>query len=209
MLLIFCSACAGPRTHSAPPADSGQTRKTIYLASHGWHAGIVVRRSDIPNGVWPEHRDFADAEYLEVGWGDSDYYQTPDPHWGVALKAALLPTSSVLHVVGFRGAVTSYFPHSDIIEIRLTESGFEHLCRFIASSYSRDRTGSTVSIGPGLYGDSRFYRAGETYHLFNNCNAWSGRALKSAGCPIDPPTVITVKDLMAAARSCGSVIQSP
>ena len=212
VLLVCCAvgvACAGPETKTASPARPDEPGKTVYLASHGWHAGIVIRRADIPDGVWPEHKDLPDAEYLEVGWGDSDYYQTPDPHWGITLKAGLLPSASVLHIVGFSGSVPAYFPYSEIIEIRLTAPGFEQLCHYIAASYFKDPAGNTVSLGPGLYGSSRFYQSHETYHLFNNSNAWTGRALQTAGCPIKPASILTVENLMARARTCGKVIQSP
>ena len=136
LLLVFCAvgvACAGPETKTASPARLDEPGKTIYLASHGWHAGIVIRRADIPDGVWPEHRDLPDSVYLEVGWGDSDYYRTPDPHWGITFKAGLLPTASVLHIVGFSSSVPAYFPNSEIIEIRLSAPGFAELCHYIAA----------------------------------------------------------------------------
>ena len=111
LLLFLCVACAGSETRIGSLAGPDEAGITIYLASHGWHAGIVVRRADIPRGVWPQHGDFPDSEYLEVGWGDRDYYQTPDAHLGITLKAALLPTASVLHIVAFSGSVSAYFPH--------------------------------------------------------------------------------------------------
>ena len=211
LLLVFCAvvvACAGAETKTASPARPDEPGKTVYLASHGWHAGIVIRRADIPDGVWPEHRDLPDSVYLEVGWGDSDYYRTPDPHWGITFKAGLLPTASVLHIVGFSSSVPAYFPNSEIIEIRLSAPGFAALCHYIAASYFKDPAGNSVALGPGLYGDSRFYQSHETYHLFNNCNAWSDRALQTAGCPLKTAPVFTVEDLMARARTCGKVIQS-
>jgi uncharacterized protein (TIGR02117 family) len=180
----------------------------VYLVSHGWHAGIVIRRADIPDGAWPEHRDLFESVYLEVGWGDSDYYRTSDPHWGITFKAGLLPTASVLHIVGFNSSVPAYFPYSEIIEIRLGKPGFAELCHYIAASYFKDSAGNYVALGPGLYGESRFYQSRETYHLFNNCNAWTDRALQTAGCPLKTAPVFTVEDLMARARACGKVIQS-
>ncbi len=208
LLLFLCVACAGSETRTALRARPDEPGIIVYLTSHGWHAGLVIRRADIPQGVWPQHRDFPDAEYLEVGWGDRDYYQTPDPHLGITLKAALLPTASVLHIVGFSGSVSAYFPRSEIIEIRLTEPDFEKLCHTFAASYFKDPAGNTVSLGSGLYGNSRFYRSHETYHLLNNCNAWTGRALQTAGCPTRPASILTVKQLMTRARACGKVIQS-
>lgn len=211
LLLGFCAvgvACAGPETKTASPAMPDGPGKTVYLASHGWHAGIVIRRADIPDGVWPEHRDLPDSVYLEVGWGDSDYYQTPDPHWGITFKAGLLPTASVLHIVGFSSSVPAYFPYSEILEIRLSDPGFVELCQYISASYFKDPAGNSVALGPGLYGVSRFYRSHETYHLVHNCNAWTDRALQTAGCPLKPAPVFTVENLMTRARACGKVIQS-
>ncbi len=185
-----------------------EPHKTIYLVSHGWHAGIVLQRAEIPESVWPAPVDFPDARYLEVGWGDMDYYQTPDPHMGLSIKAALLPTTSVLHIVGFSGPVPAYFPLSEIIRIELSSAGFEHLAHSIAESFARDEAGNARSLGPGLYGNSRFYRSRETYHLFNTCNVWTTRALRAAGLSITPMRAIGVEGLMSQARKFGVVVQS-
>ena len=206
-LAVSCSACAAP-VMETPASGENKPRKTIYLVSHGWHAGIVLRRADIPDILWTELGGFPDARYLEVGWGDMDYYQSPNSHMGLILKAALLPTASVLHIVGFNGSVPAYFPYSEIIEIELTSAGLEHLSRTIAASFTRDEAGHIMSLGPGLYGNSRFYLSRETYHLFNTCNVWTARALRAAGLPITPARAISVESLMSQARKFGVVVQS-
>lgn len=211
LILLCCSACVACAENTVKNDSLQQAEEateTIYLVSHGWHAGIVIKRAEIDPAIWQEADDFPSAEYLEVGWGDKDYYQTPDPDWGITLKAGLLPTDSVLHIVGFRGAVTRYFSASEVIEVGLSESGFKALCRYISASHQRDPAGKAERLGPGLYGNSRFYRSHETYHLFNNCNAWSARALKKAGKPITPSSIITVDQLMSGVRDFGKVIQS-
>ncbi len=207
-LAVSCSACAAPVSDVPAPSDS-EPHKTIYLVSHGWHAGIVLRRADIPDSIWPEFGDFPNTEYLEVGWGDRDYYQTADPHIGLILKAALLPTASVLHIVGFNGPVPAYFPYSEIIKIELSYVGFEQLSRTVAASFALDEAGNARSLGPGLYGNSRFYLSRETYHLFNTCNVWTARALRAAGLPISPTRAISVENLLSQARKFGRVVQSP
>ena len=180
----------------------------VYLVSHGWHAGIVLGRAEIPDNVWPAAGDLPDAQYLEVGWGDMDYYQTPDPHMGLIIKAALLPTASVLHIVAFSGPVQAYFPYSEIIRIELSSAGFEHLSRTIAASFATDEAGNITSLGHGLYGNSRFYLSRESYHLFNTCNVWTARVLRAAGLPITPATATRVESLMSQARNFGIVVQS-
>jgi uncharacterized protein (TIGR02117 family) len=203
--LLLCSGCAASTNRERPLGES-EPAKTIYLVSHGWHVGIVVKRLDISGDVRLVHKDFSSTGYLEIGWGDRDFYQTPTPPLGTAIKAILLPTPSVLHIVAFNGSVAAYFPHSTIIMVRLSAAGFQRLIHYIATSYKRDPSGSPVPLGKGLYGVSQFYRSQETYHLFRTCNVWIARALFTAGCPIRPFLAITADNLMLQAQSCGSVL---
>lgn len=198
--------CAAVPEGLFPPAP-GEPTKPVYLVSHGWHAGIVVRRADIPPGVWPQSRDFPDAEFLEVGWGDRDYYMTRRPHLGHVLKAGLLPTASVLQIVGFNGPVERYFPRSEVIRIDLSEDGFERLCRYLEDSHAVDTAGRAQPLGRSLYGRGSFYLSRETYHLFNTCNAWTARAMRAAGCPVTPAANLLVDTLMSNLSRCGTVIR--
>lgn len=204
---VLLCACASPPKDLFPP-DPGEPSKTIYLVSHGWHAGIVVKRADIPAGIWPQHNDFPDAEYLEVGWGDKDYYMTPSPHMGITLKAGLLPTASVLHIVGFNGSVTRYFAHSEVIRVELSEVGFQRLCSYLENSYALDQAGRSQTLAPSLYGAGQFYLSRESYHAFNTCNVWTARGLREAGCPVTPAENLTVDDLMTRVAKFGAVIQN-
>lgn len=205
-VVVACSACSASVRDL--PVNDKQPRKTIYLVSHGWHAGIVLHSVDIADKWLPVVEDFPGADYLEIGWGDRDYYQTPDAHIGLVIKAALLPTDSVLHIVGFSKTVTSYFPDSEIIGIELSTDGFENLTRRIASSFAHDEAGKLLPTGPGLYGNSRFYLSTERYHLFNTCNVWTARLLKTAGLAITPATAISVEGLMSQVRKTGMVLQT-
>jgi len=204
LLILVILGISGTALAQNPPAES---TRTLYLVNHGWHAGIIVKRSDIPAGIWPEHEDFSTGEYLEIGWGDRDYYIEPDPHLGITLKAALWPTPSVLHIAAFSGPVTDYFKGREIIEIAVTKAGFEKLCRYFHKSYATDSEGRTVPLRPGLYGNSRFYLSRESYHLLKTCNVWTARALAAAGLPIAPEWTIRVESLMAKARQLGSPLQ--
>lgn len=195
--------CAGPVKGLYPPVE-GEPVKSVYVVSHGWHTGIVVNRRDIPEGVWPEHHDFPDSEHLEVGWGDRDFYQAAEPTSGLALKAAFWPTSSVLHIMAFRGPVEGFLRGSESIKIRLSAQGFQELGAFIQGAYARDEAGRTIPLGPGQYGTSRFYLAGGKYFLLRTCNNWIARALRAAGCPVTPFYAVTAGNVMYQARKCGA-----
>jgi uncharacterized protein (TIGR02117 family) len=205
--LAACGACTAPVKDSAPPHET-EPVTALYLVSHGWHVGMIIRQADIPDGVWPSGRDFPDAEYLEVGWGDRTFYQALNPHFGHALKSALLPTESVLYIFGFSGSVAAHFPYSEIVEIELPTAGMQRLAGHIAASYARDDVGNITSLGEEFYPNRRFYPSRETYHLFNTGNVWAARALCTAGLPIAPAQAMKADGLMAQARRIGTVVQS-
>lgn len=173
---------------------------TLYVVNHGWHTGLVVRRGDIPAGLWPEHREAPPGEYVEIGWGEREFYQTRNPSLLQALRAALWPSPGVLHLVGFNGPVGARFPYSKISVLTVDATAMVRLAHYISDAYERDATGRIKRMGRGLYGDSRFFAGRENFHLFKTCNVWTARALRLAGCPVPPG--ITAEAVMAAAAQC-------
>ena len=206
LILLALGACAVPPPGPAEPQGSGPG-VAVYLVAHDKHSGIAVRRADIPAGLWPESRDFPQAQYLEVGWGARDYYMGRDQGFWGTMKAALGQTSSVLHVAGVRGPLAENFLASEIIEVQLSRDGFERLIRYINDAYDRAGAPVVAPLGPGLYGDSRFYPAWESFNLFRTCNVWTARGLRGAGLPVHDS--ITMEGLLSQARGIGKVIQKP
>ena len=200
---VLAAGCVGP-VHGLYPPGEGESVASVWVVSHGWHTGIVVRKQDVPDGLWPQLRDFADFHFVEVGWGERDFYMAPAGTSGMALRAALLPSSSVLHVAGFGGPVERDFAASEIVEIRLSRRGLEKLAAFIGDAYAKDEAGAVIRLGPGQYPQSRFYLARETYHVLKTCNTWTAKALRSAGCPITPFYALTAGNVMYQATAfCG------
>ncbi len=173
---------------------------TLYVVNHGWHTGLVIRRGDIPDGMWPEHKQAPPGEYLEVGWGEREFYQTRGPSLLQALRAALWPSPGVLHLVGFNGPVAERFPNSEVAAIAVDAAAMARLARYISDAYERDQAGNIKRMGRGLYGDSRFFAGRENFHLFRTCNVWTARALRLAGCPVGAG--ITAENVMSSAARC-------
>lgn len=200
LLAAVFTGCAAPVKGMCPP-EAGEPAETVHLVVHGWHAGIVFPRDREAVLAWVVAREFADAHYLEVGWGDRDFYQAQEPHWGLAVKAVLVPTASVLHVTGFSGPVADRFPGSEVVDIRVSSEAFERLSGHVGDSFATDAHGRAIDLGPGLYGQSRFYLSRDTYHAFNTCNVWTARALHAAGCATKPAAALTVDGLLRQVRA--------
>ncbi len=190
---MACAECA--QSLSTLPGPDGERTTSVYVVRHGWHTGIILRSRDISTVSWPEHADF-DSEYVEIGWGDRDFYQAPKGTSGLALKAAFGRTRSVLHIVGFDERPERFFPGREIVEIKVSAGDFDRLSTFVHAAYARDSGGHTLPLGPGQYPNSRFYAAVERYSLLRTCNQWIARALRSAGCPMAPASAITAGSLM-------------
>jgi len=204
--VLLATACLGPVRELYPPR-SGEASVTVHVVGHGWHTGIVIRRDDIPTEAWPEAGRFPAASFLEVGWGDRAFYESPDAGVSLALKAALASEASVLHVAGFDRTPAEYFPRAEIIAIELSSRGMESLSRFVSQAYARDAAGEPIELGPGLYPGSRFYAATGRYSLVNTCNSWIAEALRTGGCPITPIWAVTAGNLLFQAGRCGQVMR--
>lgn len=205
LLIAVAAGCA-----SLPPVAPPETPPSgafVYLVNHGWHVGIAMDRREVSSAIWPESAEFSGFPYLEVGWGDADYYPAARVTIGLALKAAFSSKGSVLHVAAFDARPPEFFDGSEIIEVPLSPRGLEDLTRFIHATYARDASGRPVMVAPGLYGHGAFYRATGRYRLQDNSNNWTARALAGAGCPIDAEEAITAGSVMHGARRFGRVIR--
>lgn len=198
-VLLMAVTCAGPLSDSISSRDTTD----IYIVEMDWHAEIAFRRGDIPGEIWPEISEFPRAGFLQVGWGDSAYFQTRDPGILLTLQAGVLPTPSVLHVSGFQIPVTELFDHSRVVRIPVNTDQLHILAEYIHQAYARDPEGDIIIAGEGLFRNSYFYKGTESYTIFRNCNTWVASALEEAGFPLNPRITLTVENLMQNVREFG------
>ena len=207
--VLALGGCAGPAV-SVPLAahqEASGPRKELWLVSHGWHTRVAVRRDDIDASIWPESRDLGDVRYLEVGWGDRDFYPEPRPSLWDAIDPVIRATPAALHVGGFDVPPNELFADQPVVRFFVPAAGLDRLARFIRDHYERDPAGNAVRIRPGYYPRSAFYHAAGRYHALTfNSNRWAATALQAAGVPIDPAAIVTAGALMrqAAAVAAGA-----
>jgi len=206
LLLAWMGAgCVGPVPGLFPPV-AGVPKHAVYVVNHGWHTGLVLPRAELPAGLLPEAGAFATGEYLEFGWGEDGFYRAKEPGVVDGAKAFFWRNKSVLHVVGFRGPPGEYFPDCTVVRVELSKPGLVKLCAFVQESFAHDAAGKTLLLGPGLYGESKFYRATGSYYFPEICNVWTARALRQAGCPITPACAISAGNVMFQTRRFGTVV---
>lgn len=171
------------------------TEHVIYIVTHEFHSGIVFNKSDISLDYLSNADFYDDAAYIEIGFGDKQYYMADDPGIFTGARAILLPTQSVLHVVKFSLPPKITFPKSKIFPLSINNEQLELILKFVKNAFLvKDNTIS--SIGGSIYLEGSFYRGKESFHLFNTCNTWVAKALNYAGRDVRSSLVITQQSLV-------------
>lgn len=193
-------ACAGPVAGLYPPAP-GAPCKTVWVAGHGWHTGIIVATRDLAEGALAAASAFPGQRYLEFGWGDEDFYRAEEIGVGRALKAVFWPTDAVMHVTAFSAAPAAYFPASEVIAVGLSEAGFRALVAALDDSFAPGADGALRPLGPGKFRTSGFFAARGIYFLSNTCNNWTAGILRAAGYPITRAYAMRAANVMSQVRA--------
>jgi uncharacterized protein (TIGR02117 family) len=205
LAMFLFSGCLGP-VQELYPDDIDQRTYEVYLLRHGWHVGIAFESAYFYDKI-PDHDQIPQTGYLKFGWGDRSYYPAEDPGIGLLLQAALLPTRSVVHIVGFDINPELYFGGSDIIRIQVTEEGMSRMAQFISDRFRRDNQNEIIFLTDGLYSRSAFFEANGRYFIPKTSNTWAARALRKTGAPITPFYAVTSGNLIQQARKTGEVIR--
>jgi uncharacterized protein (TIGR02117 family) len=204
VLAFLASACATPKAERNLRAD-GDSTKPVFVVHNKWHAAIIANRADIAADEMPELVYFAGADYIEISWGDADFFPAAESGIGLALKAAFWSSGSVLHLVGFRGTVKETYRGAEIIELGLSEQEFRRLIGFVAAEFQRQQPGRPANPSPGLFPQSRFFPANGKFSLLRTCNTWVAEAFSAAGLPVSPGYVFTAENLAGQIRELATV----
>ncbi len=178
----------------------------IYVSSISWHTGIVVPAYALPDSLWEESPDFGSSTYLEIGWGDKDFYTHDRFNLWYAFKAVFWPTSSVLHINPINRQIEKYYSNTNVAKIVLSGEQFDALCQFLVDEFEQDKSGKIIPVTEGFYPRSHFYKGSKTYYFPNNSNVWAARALKKAGFSIGPLWHQTTGSVLNKAEQFGELV---
>ena len=196
--LMAILATAHRRDPSQTPPRHGDPRTDIFVVSNGYHPGVGRPRAALAAAAGRQGAGaalelasrFAAYPWIEVGWGDEEFYRNASTAASVtarlAFRALFESNASVLHVVGLAGHPRSMFPQAEMVRIGVGADGFDRLLGMVDRTLARGPDGHLASdLGPGLYGPSLFFRAEGGFGIFNVCNHWVARLLDAAGLPTD------------------------
>jgi len=123
---------------------------TIYLIKQRWHTAVVFHKEDISaiggstSGgdtlIFPEVMYFTDADLIDIGWGDAEFYQHPGFDWDLAYKALFVSTPSTLRVEGIYIPKEKYFDAPEVvIELKINTEELRALLNYISDTVWKDK----------------------------------------------------------------------
>lgn len=192
--ILLLSACASPVEGLWPPSP-GSPARAIIVSLDTWHAMIAFPRGketddsalDEPkqSGLSspPGYQLSAIGSSLFEEWGYAERAWYLEGKTGVSgvMRALFWPTEGVVEVGRYDRAWAERTPQppSDLFSFRLSEEGYQRLRQhFEATLLSEEPIAS--------FGQSAFYPAKRSYHLFHTCHQYAALALRQAGLPISP-----------------------
>lgn len=185
-----------------------QTQIEILVYKIKYHTGILIELDDNVKKSLPAAKDFPDHKFIDVGWGDEDFYQRENFNPYYATKAIVVPTSSVIRLRGLNGGRESIIQESDFcIRFELSQNQFSKLINFIDKSFLFDDKGDVVRTSARKSFSVIFYKSVLRYHVFYTCNTWVTEALKNAGLPVSTFLIITGEDAYDEISEVGDVLK--
>jgi uncharacterized protein (TIGR02117 family) len=188
---LICACSNAPRVAGNPPDFSGDGPHPVYITHHGWHTGVVVPAPPMQERLPGLEERFPAARYLEFGWGDKNYYQAEDASARLAIQAALWPTDTVMRVIAVSGQVENRARASGLVGLCVDRESLDALLDFLEQSFSKNRGGELQASQTRSEINSQFFEGSGQYHLFNTCNTWIARALRTMGMDISPTLKLT------------------
>lgn len=163
----------------------------VQLMQSGVHSDFVLpiknKHKDWREEFPIENTNSKDTNvhFVSIGWGDREFYMNT-PSWsdlslGTAFRASFGLNNSAIHAFYY------YELPKDrkVVTVKISESQYKKLVRYIETSLSRTATGKSKYIPPVLqevmFNNDAYYEAKASYSMFFTCNCWVNDGLKAAG----------------------------
>ena len=182
----------------------------IYISKIDWHVGIILEVNESSLSQIESLVEFDKFNYVDIGWGDADFYQSSEElDLYLATKAILIPTPSVVRIQGYKNELESIIKYREYtFEIVLDSLQFSSLSQFINSSFQKDSLNQNIISLEKFSGVIKYYHSTHNYYFANTCNTWVAEALEKSGYKINASNVITAEELFRELAATAKLLKT-
>ena len=87
--MVFFNGCSATLFNRERIISTEPAEFPIYVVDHGGHTSVVLDRELAKQHLPSISEEFVHSSYIEVGWGDEDYYQSPGKTTKLKMQAVL------------------------------------------------------------------------------------------------------------------------
>lgn len=173
---------------------SNEENFTVYITRFNWHTGIIIKTDLIKNEIEDLFPHLLEFEWIDIGWGDEEFYQYDGFNTDLAVQALFVNTPSVLRIEGIILPINKYLSYTDsFIELNFKKDNFNDLIEFIFSSVRLENEKPILKSSRA--GKIFFYSSSLKYNVFYTCNTWTAEGLNRAEFPINSFLILTSQKL--------------
>ncbi len=181
---------------------------TIYLVKENWHTGLMIPVNDFTKKELPVLSYFEGFEYVDIGWGDAEFYQTPGFNISLAAHAILFPTPTVIRIDGYKSPIEKIIEWREFaIQFVLTKAGFLKMVDFIKQSLKYDDNNEAIISLRDKEKSIIFFKSVHYYFFMRTCNTWAAEAIQSTGIDIDTFGLVTAGQLYYKLGRFGKILK--
>jgi hypothetical protein len=141
----------------------------------------IQQDSDQPLAFSSEGGTFSQHSYYYEEWGYAERAWYVEGKTGLSgiVRALFWPTEGVIEVGHYDRvwAERTPQPPAELFMFRMSEEGYHRLHRYLYSTLLSDDPMAS-------FGQSVFYSAKRSYHMFHTCHQYAAQALREAGLPL-------------------------
>lgn len=176
-------------------SDDPNPEMEIYLLSNEIHTDIVVPvKNEVYN--WENFLNAQDfkqrpGEWIEIGWGDRQFYFEM-PTWDkftlkLAFDALFIPDPAIIHVNYLDSHPKNYPSHK---RINISKETYKKLVTELKKRFLLNKGAPILIPGKGYSPTDNFYESYGSFSLLRTCNMWTSEVLGEVGLkhPIWSPT---------------------
>ncbi|MCM4159749.1 DUF2459 domain-containing protein [Antarcticibacterium flavum] len=180
-------------------------KHSIYVSSISWHTGIIVPAATFPESIWPPEINYKNAAWLEIGWGDMDFFSAKGFNPWHAIKAAFWPTSSAMQIKPIYGPVETAYSNTNLAKLKIDKEQLDKLRNYLLRELKLNEDAKLIPVTAGP-SNSYFFKGSSSYYFPKNSNVWVAKALKETGFSLTPIWYQTTGKVVRKAGEFGELV---
>ena len=157
----------------------------LHFIRTGIHTHMVLPAPSLCALVPQLNAYFGNYKWLRIGWGDYHYYGNERQTKLMGLRALLLPTSSVIALLGIDDLQKDLAENAVLYSIAINDTLMASLALFVSHYLKFDSSNQLTRVRERANGE-QFFKSRGIYTIANTCNNWTSYGLRTAGLNLNP-----------------------